>query len=511
MHSRGDLSLISVSLSVLIVALLFFCRCAQTQGRGVLRLQALLRNRNVMRGSLSGFRRLGSTLRVEEELAKLLRQSNQTMGRLVEQVNTVRRLLRERTAHKATPTNRSATAHDHATAAKLMREFAPQPEARRKERARHSLFFKRRQPHVAADRHVAVGRSHASGGLRQACAELRVLYPSQDGWWCEGESHTRGSLGCMLTEARLLQRVLLYDEEWCVNTKHGGGGDGSGRHQRTTDHVEMSPWALSATEYVDACLPYHLEGGRYAVAHSRTPVLTLAQAKRFRQALLLVHFFRRGHPHHLTYWYSVCNAHPALPRQKLGVPEPLRRAGRLLEERVRAIAAVPHPQHGQAANHTLHHRTDAEQSSGGYVGVHVRRGDKAAARSFWPHLAKDTDVENIAAALELAGYPCGSDTVVFIASNERTPNFFQRAPLSTCYRVLTLSHLLAELREALSLGAEDNLPYTALYYVDMALFGSADHRLETFNDLTCDAKGSGGTPPPGCLTPLQILQRRRGG
>jgi hypothetical protein len=327
--------------------------------------------------------------------------------------------------------------------------------------------------------------------LEMACAQLRVLYPSADGAWCAGESHTRTSLGCMLTEARVLGRVLLYDEKWCVNAVHGGGGSGGGRHQSTTDHVELSPWALSATEYMDACLPHHLEGGRYAVAHSRTPLLELANSAPYRDALLLVHDFHRRSSRRFPYWYTYCKHYPALTVQELLAPAHFRRAGQLLQERLRTLGG------------------GERSGTGSYVAVHVRRGDKVVSSSRWPHLAEDTDVENIAAALELAGYRCGGDTVVFIASNEHKEDFFNRAPLSTCYRLYRTLDFLDDLRQQLSIPPADRVPDNAIYYVDMEVYAHADRRLETFYDLTCTPKA--GTHHAkmhkDCLTPLQRLKQ----
>jgi hypothetical protein len=77
------------------------------------------------------------------------------------------------------------------------------------------------------------------------------------------------------------------------------------------------------------------------------------------------------------------------------------------------------------------------------VCLHVRRGDKLALKSQYPHLAEETSAENILRTL-LQNVPAGS--VLYIATNEPSAERFF-APLKASYSVHTLDsfqHIINE-------------------------------------------------------------------
>ena len=70
----------------------------------------------------------------------------------------------------------------------------------------------------------------------------------------------------------------------------------------------------------------------------------------------------------------------------------------------------------------------AQDAADGYVGVHVRRGDRLAEREFAPALTEPPHIEAVLTRIAVR-----RDEVLFVASDERDPSFFE--PLRTRYRL----------------------------------------------------------------------------
>ncbi|CAI5463876.1 unnamed protein product [Closterium sp. Yama58-4] len=128
--------------------------------------------------------------------------------------------------------------------------------------------------------------------------------------------------------------------------------------------------------------------------------------------------------------------------------------------------------------------------------VHVRRGDKVNP-TFWPHLDRDTRPPALLKRLPRFIKP---GRHVYIASNERTPGFF--SPLASLYKIHVLSdyrHLWAPssdwyndcrtLMQQLKMNeTEPVFDAHMQYIVEDMVFGDANKKVETFNDLTDDPR-----------------------
>ncbi len=109
----------------------------------------------------------------------------------------------------------------------------------------------------------------------------------------------------------------------------------------------------------------------------------------------------------------------------------------------------------------------AQDAADGYVGVHVRRGDRLAEREFPPALTEPPHIEAVLTRLSV-----GRDEVLFIASDERDPNFFE--PLRTRYRIHRYTDF--PYLEALVSGDPDNY---LLYQVEREILSRGRLWIET--------------------------------
>lgn len=124
-----------------------------------------------------------------------------------------------------------------------------------------------------------------------------------------------------------------------------------------------------------------------------------------------------------------------------------------------------------------------------FVGVHVRRGDKANQPKRWPHLNADTQPASLLEKLPLIA---PNATVLYIATDEWTPHFFE--PLKQKYVVF----LLADFRAFWGPSSDwaracrkisPRLPQFDGFMqamVDYSILREAKQRIETFNQLTAD-------------------------
>lgn len=80
------------------------------------------------------------------------------------------------------------------------------------------------------------------------------------------------------------------------------------------------------------------------------------------------------------------------------------------------------------AERAARHLASLAQDVDGYVGVHVRRGDRLAEREFPPALTEPPHIEAVLTRIAVR-----RDEVLFVASDERDPSFFE--PLRTRYRM----------------------------------------------------------------------------
>ena len=253
------------------------------------------------------------------------------------------------------------------------------------------------------DRHSADGRPAAAQSL--AGAPMRLLrYDTPT--VLAGLLHHVVNLRCLLREAHASGRLAVLPP-LTLHPKHNFG--------HTRDWRWQDYYDLGASTLVDAVGREHpLPIAPVAPALSRqrdagrAPLVVRPGGRipgKGKSHPLVVRTFR-----HPTFKYEVPQECQPPVELKLRPAEPVLRLATRAAQRLASLA-----QEG-----------DAPQS--GYVGVHVRRGDRLAWAEFPPAHTEPPHIE--AVLTRMAVYPA---EVLFVASDERDPGFFE--PLRTRYRL----------------------------------------------------------------------------
>ncbi|KAJ0975838.1 hypothetical protein J5N97_017803 [Dioscorea zingiberensis] len=257
----------------------------------------------------------------------------------------------------------------------------------------------------------------------------RVDCPGKHCNSCEGLGHQESSLRCALEEALFLKRVFVMPSRMCINPIHNKKG--ILHHSRNTTSEER--WAANSCamdslydlDLISKAIPVILDNskmwyqilstsmklGTRGVAHVEgTSKVDLRDNIIYSNVLLIN---RTASP---LSWFMECKDrtnHSSITLPYSFLPKMAARKLRDAADKIKGLL-------------------------GDYDAIHVRRGDKIKTRkdrfgvdrSLHPHLDRDTQPDFIQRRIA-KWIPQGR--TLFIASNERTPDFF--SPLSASYRV----------------------------------------------------------------------------
>ncbi|KAJ8759967.1 hypothetical protein K2173_010823 [Erythroxylum novogranatense] len=257
----------------------------------------------------------------------------------------------------------------------------------------------------------------------------RIDCPGKHCESCEGLGHQESSLRCALEEAMFLNRTFVMPFAMCINPIHNKKGilhhsDNATSEERWAasscameslydiDLIsENVPVILDNSEMWHHVLTTSMKLGARGVAHVEEVSRFNLKHDSYYSNLLLIN--RTASP---LSWFMECkdrNNRSAIMLPYSFLPSMAAEKLRNAAEKIKALL-------------------------GDYDAIHVRRGDKiktrkdrfGVARSLHPHLDRDTRPEFILHRIE-KWVPAGQ--TIFIASNEKTPDFF--SPLSVRYKL----------------------------------------------------------------------------
>ncbi|CAN1250724.1 hypothetical protein LINPERPRIM_LOCUS7501 [Linum perenne] len=240
---------------------------------------------------------------------------------------------------------------------------------------------------------------------------------------CEGLGHQESSLRCALEEAFFLNRTFVMPSRMCINPIHNEKGILHHSAKWTSNSCSMD--SLYDIDLMSETVPVILDNSREwfhvistamklgsrGVAHvERVSRSELKDGSRYTNLLLIN---RTASP---LSWFMECK-----------------------DRNNRSAIMLPYSFLPSMASERLRDAADTIIAQlGDYDAVHVRRGDIiktrkdrfGVARTLHPHLDRDTRPEFMLQRIE-KWVPPGR--TLYIASNERTPNFF--SPLSVRYKL----------------------------------------------------------------------------
>lgn len=292
---------------------------------------------------------------------------------------------------------------------------------------------------------------------------------------CEGLGHQESSLRCALEEALFLKRVFVMPSRMCINPIHNKKGI---LHHISNSSFEER-WAASSCamdslydmDLISETIPVILDNSRTwyqvlstslklggkGIAHvEKISRVELKDNSMYSNVLLI------NHTASPLSWFMECK-----------------------DRNNRSAILLPYSFLPSMAAKKLRDAADKiKMLLGDYDAIHVRRGDKIKTRkdghgvyrTLHPHLDRDTRPEFI--KMRIAKWiPPGR--TLFIASNERSPDFF--SPLSASYKLAYSSNFSSILDPVI----ENNYQ---LFMVERLILTSATTFVKTFkedeNDLS---------------------------
>ncbi|KAF5737633.1 hypothetical protein HS088_TW13G00520 [Tripterygium wilfordii] len=257
----------------------------------------------------------------------------------------------------------------------------------------------------------------------------RIDCPGKHCESCEGLGHQESSLRCALEEAMLLNRTFVMPSRMCINPIHNKKGilhnsdNASSQERWAANSCAMDslydinlisqtiPVILDNSKMWYRVLSTSMKLGARGVAHVEGVSKVHLKENGFYSNLLLIN--RTASP---LSWFMECKDRKN--RSSIMLPYSF-------------LPSMAAPKLRDAAN-------KVKALLGDYDAIHVRRGDKiktrkdrfGVERTLHPHLDRDTHPEFIMRRIEKWVQP---GRTLFIASNERTPDFF--APLSVRYNM----------------------------------------------------------------------------
>ncbi|KMZ70875.1 hypothetical protein ZOSMA_192G00520 [Zostera marina] len=250
---------------------------------------------------------------------------------------------------------------------------------------------------------------------------------------CEGLGHQESSLRCALEEAMFLNRIFVMPSRMCINPIHNKKGILHHSDDDDDDVVSEERWAASSCamdslydmDLISQTVPVILDNsktwykvlsksmklGKQGVANVYKINRTVLSDDSMYSNIFLIN--RTANP---LSWFMECK-----------------------NRNNRSSIQLPYSFLPLMASKNLRDVADQiKEQLVDYDAIHVRRGDKiktrrdksGVIRSLHPHLDRDTRSEFILRRIKKW---CPPGRTLFIASNERTPNFF--SPLAASYKL----------------------------------------------------------------------------
>ncbi|CAL1403708.1 unnamed protein product [Linum trigynum] len=301
----------------------------------------------------------------------------------------------------------------------------------------------------------------------------RIDCPGKHCESCEGLGHQESSLRCALEEALFLNRTFVMPSRMCINPIHNNKGilhhsDNSSSEERWTSN-SCSMESLYDIDLMSETVPVILDNSiewfhvvstamkleSRGIAHvEEVSRLELKEDSRYTNLLVIN---RTASP---LSWFMECKDR----NNRSAILLPYSFLPSMAAERLRDVA------------------DEIIAQLGDYDAIHVRRGDKiktrkdryGVARTLHPHLDRDTRPEFILRRIE-KWVPPGR--TLFIASNERTPNFF--SPLALKYK-LAYSSNYSEILDPL---IENNYE---LFMIERLIMMGAKTFIRTYKEADTD-------------------------
>ncbi|KAI3794827.1 hypothetical protein L1987_37466 [Smallanthus sonchifolius] len=277
--------------------------------------------------------------------------------------------------------------------------------------------------------HFNSNRIHRSDTEKFLYWGNRIDCPGKHCESCAGLGHQESSLRCALEEAIFLHRTFVMPSRMCINPIHNNKG--ILHHSDNVSSEEM--WAASSCA-MDSL--YDLD-----LISNTVPVILDNTKTWFQVMSTSMKLGSRG----VAHVEGVSRAHLKESSQYSKIllinrtASPLSWFMECKDRNNRSAVLLPHSFLPSMAAKKLRDAAEKIMSLlGDYDAIHVRRGDIlktrkdrfGAARTLHPHLDRDTRPQFILCRIK-NWVPPGR--TLFIASNERTPNFF--SPLSVRYNL----------------------------------------------------------------------------
>ena len=313
---------------------------------------------------------------------------------------------------------------------------------------------------AAAAAAAAVAASAASAAadpqrtllLRSICTPLQFLWYARNsdvnsccgGDFGAGKGHFFGwAMGCYVGEARLMGRILIYEDTKCCHPYHNSGILPAHRCHLgdfiDEEHFRERVPAITEQEFLSTCgqltAMYKSGGGGSGGSSGETGttgpfnVMTISGGNRaaVQSKAMLVRRIAWGKEGN-TYWANVCDTIKAGPDHVA-----------ITNLTSFSFAENRDATHLGAALAARYRDTLLRPP---LITVHARRGDKISWRESWPRNDQCTSPGRIFEVLQERKVPW--NTTVYVASNEYEPGFFLRPPLASAYVVVTW-HQIPEL------------------------------------------------------------------
>eukprot|EP00250_Pteridium_aquilinum_P019388 c24409_g1_i1 orf=122-1381(+) len=299
----------------------------------------------------------------------------------------------------------------------------------------------------------------------------RIDCPGKHCDTCAGLGHQESSLRCALEEAMVLGRTFVMPSQMCINQQHNDKGllhsstksgkfEGWGIKTCAMDSLyDLSLISQTVKVILDSSAEWQqaLSNARLlktAIDVTSTSRLELKQNSPYKEAVLIN---RTASP---LAWFVECQNrknHTAMLLSNSFLPKMAAKPLRLVAEKI-------------------------IEQLGDYDAIHVRRGDKlkirkdrfGVNRTLFPHLDRDTQAHAI---IRRVANWIPEGRTVFIASNERSPGFFDA--LGSKYKVVSISHF----RSILDPVVQNN--YQLFIIERLILFGAKTY-VKTFKEFPSD-------------------------
>jgi len=254
-------------------------------------------------------------------------------------------------------------------------------------------------------------------------------------------------MGCAISEARFLNRTIILPHELCIAATHSNNG----KTLLVNIHELVDVYAVQQDIplILEPDLPDLIEtlaiSTKWVVPDIQLNSTFLKNNGKDSSLIIRSWDISPGRPY--VYWYEVCDTNE-FERVWYLYPSPL----------IKEVEALIMKTIGND-----------------FVGMHVRRGDKASLVHLWPNVEIDTRPENIMKKL-LKWLP--ENTTIYIASNEKVEGFFR--PISEKYKIFSLEDFAEKIRILTNYRSDYNS--YIVYQAELNVLKHAKSHIDTFKE-----------------------------